>query len=78
MEQVSVGLVGLGTVGAGAARILTEHADLIARRAGRRVRLKWAVVRDLRKPRGLDIYAACGQLKRNAPVQIQPAPHAHP
>jgi len=28
----------------------------------------------VRKPRGLDIYAACGQLKRNAPVTIQPAP----
>ena len=53
MEQVSVGLVGLGTVGAGAARILTEHADRIARRAGRKVRLKWAVVRDPNKPRDL-------------------------
>jgi len=53
MEQVTVGLVGLGTVGAGAARILTEHADRITRRAGRKVRLKWAVVRDPRKPRGL-------------------------
>ena len=32
----------------------------------------------VRKPRGLDIYAACGQLKRNAPMQIQPAPSARP
>jgi homoserine dehydrogenase len=53
MEQVSVGLVGLGNVGVGAARILTEHADLVARRAGRPVRLKWAAVRDPRKPRGV-------------------------
>ena len=30
----------------------------------------------VRKPRGLDIYAACGQLKRNTPVTIQPAPPA--
>lgn len=28
----------------------------------------------VRKPRGLDIYAACGQLKRNTPVTIQPVP----
>lgn len=27
----------------------------------------------LRKPRGLDIYAACGQLKRNAVARIEPA-----
>jgi 23S rRNA (adenine2503-C2)-methyltransferase len=28
----------------------------------------------LRKPRGLDIYAACGQLKRNEPVVSEPRP----
>lgn len=55
MQQVSVGLVGLGTVGAGAARILTQHADRIARRAGREIRCKWAVVRDLNRPRGVDL-----------------------
>ncbi|MDG3002657.1 homoserine dehydrogenase [Paludisphaera mucosa] len=49
MQQVSVGLVGLGTVGAGVARILTQHADRIARRAGSRIDCKWAVVRDLNK-----------------------------
>ncbi|MEO8596950.1 MAG: 23S rRNA (adenine(2503)-C(2))-methyltransferase RlmN [Candidatus Solibacter sp.] len=32
----------------------------------------------VRKPRGLDIYAACGQLKRNAPLAILPAPAALP
>jgi homoserine dehydrogenase len=48
-------LVGLGTVGAGTARILTEHADRIARRAGRKVRLKWAVVRDPDKPRDVNL-----------------------
>jgi homoserine dehydrogenase len=55
MQQVSVGLVGLGTVGAGTARILTEHADRVARRAGRKVRLKWAVVRDPHKPRDVTL-----------------------
>lgn len=55
MQQVSVGLVGLGTVGAGAARILTQHADRVARRAGREIRCKWAAVRDLNKPREVDL-----------------------
>jgi len=30
MEHVTIGLIGLGTVGTGVARILTEHADRIA------------------------------------------------
>jgi homoserine dehydrogenase len=51
MEPVAVGILGLGTVGTGVARLLTEQADRIARRAGRRIDLKWAVVRDRGKPR---------------------------
>src|SRR3954468_32104 len=51
MEDVTLGMIGLGTVGTGVARLLTEHADRIARRAGRRIRWKWAVVRDQAKPR---------------------------
>jgi homoserine dehydrogenase len=51
MKQAKVGLIGLGTVGSGVARLLTEHADRIARRAGRPVRLAWVAVRDLKKPR---------------------------
>ncbi|WP_250846973.1 homoserine dehydrogenase [Aquisphaera insulae] len=51
MEDVTVGLVGLGTVGTGVARLLTENADRIARRAGKRVRWKWVAVRDPKKVR---------------------------
>ncbi|WP_337174866.1 homoserine dehydrogenase [Paludisphaera sp.] len=54
MQQLSVGMVGLGTVGAGVARILTRHADRVARRAGRPIELKWAVVRDVKKRRDAD------------------------
>ena len=54
MQQVNVGLVGLGTVGAGVARILTQHADRVARRAGRAIDCRWAVVRDLKKRRDAD------------------------
>ena len=42
MEQITIGLIGLGTVGTGVARILTEQADRLARRAGKRIRWKWA------------------------------------
>jgi homoserine dehydrogenase len=51
MSHVTLGLIGLGTVGTGVARLLTEHHDRIARRAGRPIRWKWAAVRDPKKPR---------------------------
>jgi homoserine dehydrogenase len=53
MEDVTVGIIGLGTVGTGVARLLTEQGDRIARRAGRRLRWRWAVVRDPAKPRAV-------------------------
>jgi homoserine dehydrogenase len=53
MERLGVGLLGLGTVGSGVARLLDEHAGRIARRAGRAFDLKWALVRDVHKPRRL-------------------------
>jgi homoserine dehydrogenase len=55
MEQVAVGLLGVGTVGAGVVRLLNEHGDRVARRAGRRVALKWAVVRDTGKARNVPL-----------------------
>jgi homoserine dehydrogenase len=53
MDRVAVGLLGLGTVGTGVARLLHEEGDRIARRAGRRIDLKWAVVRDPSKARAV-------------------------
>jgi homoserine dehydrogenase len=55
MEQVTVGLIGMGTVGTGVARLLTEHAERLERRAGRRIRWKWAAVRDASRPRGVSL-----------------------
>jgi homoserine dehydrogenase len=55
MQHITIGLIGLGTVGTGVARLLTEHPDRIARRAGRPVRWKWAAVRDLRKKRDVSL-----------------------
>jgi homoserine dehydrogenase len=52
-EALNVAIVGLGTVGSGVARILLEQPDRIARRAGRPVVLRRAVVRDPGKNRGV-------------------------
>ncbi len=55
METLRVGLLGLGTVGGGAARLLLDEPDRIARRAGRPVRLTAVAVRDPHKPRSIDL-----------------------
>jgi homoserine dehydrogenase len=52
METTNIAILGLGNVGTGVARLLMEHSDRIARHAGRKLCLKKAVVRDLRKARG--------------------------
>lgn len=55
MEMTNVAIVGLGTVGTGVARLLLDHGDRTARHAGRTLWLKKAVVRDLQRPRGIDM-----------------------
>lgn len=54
LEAVKVGVLGLGTVGSGAAGILSRNADEIARRAGRGIQISVACVRDAKKPRACD------------------------
>ena len=51
VKAVHVGLLGLGTVGAGTVSVLHGNGREIARRAGREIRVKSAVVRDLEKAR---------------------------
>jgi len=60
MEKTKVGIVGLGNVGCGVARLLLENSERLTRHAGRELELTKAVVRDLRKPR--DIALAPGVL----------------
>lgn len=55
MQRVAVGLLGLGTVGGGVARLLGEHGERIARRAGKRIEIRRAAVRDLRRARSYPI-----------------------
>jgi len=54
MSEIRVGLLGLGTIGTGVARILIEQQALMSRRLGKQVRLVAAADRDLDRDRGLD------------------------
>lgn len=55
MKPVSIGILGLGTVGGGTATVLKRNAAEIERRAGRSIELVAASVRDLNKKRGADL-----------------------
>lgn len=55
MDKTKVGIVGMGTVGSGVARLLLDHGDRTARHAGRTLWLERVVVRDIKKPRGADL-----------------------
>jgi homoserine dehydrogenase len=52
-EPVQIAIVGLGTVGTGVARILTDRADRIHRAAGRPLQIKHVIVRNPEKPRDI-------------------------
>ncbi len=51
MKSVKVGLLGLGTVGAGTVNLLSRNSDEITRRAGRGIRIVHAAARHLDRPR---------------------------
>lgn len=57
MEKTKVGIVGVGTVGTGVARLLVEHGDRTARHAGRTLWLEKGVVRDMKKARDYELPA---------------------
>ena len=55
MKKTGVAIVGMGTVGAGVARLLLDHGDRTARHAGRTLWLTHVVVRDVEKYRHADL-----------------------
>ncbi|TWU12373.1 Homoserine dehydrogenase [Symmachiella macrocystis] len=57
MTPLKIGMIGLGTVGGGVAKILTQHPDRIERRAQRPIVLQRVAVRDLTKKRDVDLPA---------------------
>lgn len=61
---IIIGLLGVGTIGSGVMRVISEKGDVIAERTGCPVRVKRALVRDLRRQRSVD--APDGMLTTNA------------
>ncbi len=57
MDITKVGIIGLGTVGSGVARLLLDFGDRTGRHAGRTLWLEKAVVRDLAKARDCSLPA---------------------
>jgi homoserine dehydrogenase len=54
VRPLGVGLLGLGTVGSGVARVLATKAEALERRVGRPVRVRRVLVRDPSKERAVD------------------------
>lgn len=50
-DVIGVGMIGLGTVGGGVARLLDEQAKLYTQRTGKRIELRRVLVRDTQKAR---------------------------
>jgi len=48
-DTIGIGMIGLGTVGGGVAKLLREQADLYAKRTGKRIELRRVLVRDVAK-----------------------------
>ena len=55
VEKTKVAIVGLGVVGTGVARLLLDHGDRTGRHAGRTLWLEQVVVRDVNRPRDVDL-----------------------
>jgi homoserine dehydrogenase len=55
MKPINVGLLGLGTVGAGTIEVLRRNGEEISRRAGREIRITHASARDITKPRPVSL-----------------------
>ncbi len=75
MRPINVGLLGLGTVGAGTIEILNRNREVIARRAGREIKVTHASARDIAKPRavsldGVTLVGDPGMLVTNPDIDI--------
>lgn len=54
-SDVSIGLLGLGTVGCGVVRLIRQHQEELVHQLGREIKVKRILVRDIEKDRGVDI-----------------------
>jgi len=58
MQSITLGLLGLGTVGSGVVKILQQNAEVLERRVGIPLRIKRIAVRDLWAKRAIDVEPA--------------------
>ena len=72
MKPVKVGLLGLGTVGAGTVNVLQRNAEEISRRAGRAIDIVQAAARDIKKPRACSL---TGIALTDQPLEVINNPH---
>lgn len=54
MKQINIGIVGLGTVGTGTAKIMVQNKDILSARLGAELVLKKAADLDIERDRGMD------------------------
>ena len=55
--EINVGLMGLGVVGGGVASALLQSPSMVSERVGRRVNLRRVLVRDISRPRDVELAA---------------------
>ena len=55
MDRTKIAIIGMGTVGTGVAKLLLDHGDRTARHAGHIPWLEKVVIRDITKPRDVEI-----------------------
>ena len=56
-REIGIGLIGVGTVGGGVARALIERREYFARQVGAEIVVRRAAVRDISKPRAVELPA---------------------
>ncbi len=59
MKGISIGLLGLGTVGAGVVQIIKNHQDKLMHQVGCPVTIKKILVKDLYKARSVEVETEC-------------------
>jgi homoserine dehydrogenase len=74
MQQVNVGIIGFGTVGAGTVEVLLNNKDIISSRVGSEITVKKIADLDLDSDRGISIES--GILTREA-MEVIEDPHIH-